>query len=171
MEDYNQTLLPKSKNVNAVNVDQYMQISLTNKISRINQFDINKVVKASDVFDEEREKNVKYNLYGRIEYLSLLNGIPKNYETVEDIFNPTEDENPRTLENSFDFYLVKPNECVEIKDSSPFQELNSENIKKYIRKFKVIATPKDIKIMNAGFSKNMFDEQIYLFILNKTLDF
>ena len=155
-------LLNSTKNINSVNKDGYEKIELSNKVQLMNEYDIRNVLSATDIFDAEREENSIYRIYGKIEYLSLLNGLKNNYITIQDFFLPTFTGNSKTLLNSFDFYLVKPVNHI----STPN---NYSNIR-YVRQFEVIATPLDFDIYNAGFSSNLFGEQEFSFNFNKDFD-
>ena len=68
-------LLGSEKNINSVNVDAYGKIELVRNTSELNEFTVNDVVNSTEQFDAEREANQIYRLYGRIEWLSLLNGL------------------------------------------------------------------------------------------------
>lgn len=160
-----------SKNVNSINIDMYKTLYLKNNVSNLNEFDINRIVNSSDLFESEREKNVKYNLYGKIEYLSLLNGIIRNYDKLSNFLNPSGELNLRNIHNTFDFYLVKPSKTfVEVIGDGLSSLLGTKKKINYYRNFEVVATPSDIHIINAGFNHNLFNEQTYVYILNKTID-
>jgi hypothetical protein len=110
-----QILLGSQKNINSVNADTYDKIELSNRVSELMEYDVNDNVNSTQVFDVEREANPIYSVYGRIEYLSLLNGLkndvnnaPFNYTKLEDFFNPTYSNTSKNINNSFDFYLVRP---------------------------------------------------------------
>ena len=75
MDNNTQILLNSLKNVNSVNVDNYEKIELSNKRALINEYDISNIISATDIFDAEREANEIYRIYGKIEYISLLNGL------------------------------------------------------------------------------------------------
>jgi len=153
-------LLNSARNINSVNVDTYQQIELKNKTKQITEYVVNNVLSASDIFDAEREANEVYRIYGRIEYLSLLNGLKKNYKVVSDFFQP-QTTNQKNIFNSFEFYLLKP--------SNNFNKLNNTKTQ-YGRSFEVIATPNDFDLYDAGFSKNVFGEQTFTFNFNKDYD-
>lgn len=101
-------LLNSLKNINSVNVDNYDKVELSNKLSLIHEYDIRNVLSATEVFDAEREANEIYRIYGKIEYLSMLNGLKSSYSGFTDFFNPQITGSYKSLLNSFDFYLVKP---------------------------------------------------------------
>lgn len=152
-------LLNSEQNINSVNVDMYDKVELSNKPKEINEYNIRNVVNATEVFDAEREENQVYRIYGKIEYLSLLNGLSLNYSRFEDFFYPLTD-NCKNILNSFDFYLVRP-------ASSGFTA-DINNI--YNRYFEVIATPDDFELFPIGFSNNVYGEQGYSFNYNIDID-
>jgi len=150
-------LLNSLKNVASVNVDNYENIKLSNKLSLINEYDIRNILSATEIFDSEREASEIYRIYGKIEYMSLLNGLRVDYSQFSDFFNPQLIGNKNIL-NSFDFYLVKPATSGYTSGGSSI---------KYVRYFQVIATPNEFEIFPAGFSNNVYGEQAYAFTFNK----
>lgn len=153
-------LLNSLKNVHSVNVDNYEKIELTRKVGVINEYDIRNILSATEMFDAEREANPNYRIYGKIEYMSLLNGLKSNYTEFSDFFNP-QVSNCKTLLNSFNFYLVRP--------ATSGYTTGGSSIK-YVRYFQVVATPNDFEIFPAGFSNNVYGEQAYAFNFNKDFD-
>lgn len=152
-------LLNSSKSINSVNVETLLNIELKNNKSIFVEYDKTKTLSAYDIFNTERQMINNYRIYGRIEFLSLLNGISQNYDVLDDIFISRSGET-KTLLNSFDFYLVKPSkEFIPISGSS-----------NYIRKMEVIATPSDFDIFEAGFTNNVYGDKIYSFNINKNID-
>jgi len=153
-------LLNSLKNVHSVNVDNYEKVELTRKVSVINEYDIRNILSATEYFDTEREANSNYRIYGKIEYMSLLNGLKLNYTNFSDFFNPQIINNKNVL-NSFNFYLVKP------AVSGYTHIVSGGSTILYERFFQVIATPNDFEIFPAGFSNNVYGEQVYAFNFNK----
>ena len=154
-----QILLGNLKNTNSVNVDTYDKIELFNHTSELMGYDVNDDVNETDVFNLEREENAIYRIYGRIEYMSLLNGLINNYSTLKDFLTPRFSGNSKTIKNSFEFYLVKP--------SMKHAQLSSSIFARY---FDVIATPDDFELFSAGFSNNVYGEQTYAFNFKKDFD-
>jgi len=156
-------LLHSAQNIRTVNTDAFQKIEILNKNSLIHEYDVKNVISASEIFNIEREENEVYRIYGRLEYLSLLNGIKSNYFNLSDFFNPTFDYNSKSIFNSFDFYLIRPYTGYTniVKD-------NNHNI--YIRYFQIIATPNEFELIPAGYSNNVYEEQIYCFVFNKDFD-
>ena len=155
-------LLGSEKNINTVNTDNYTSVELTNNISELTEFTVNDVVNSTLVFDAEREANQVYRIYGRIEWMSLLNGITMSYDELEDFFNPIYTGNSKNIINSFDFYLVAPS------SGETFGVISGTN--HYMRKFQVIATPNEFEIYKAGFSNNVYGEQVYGFSFKTDFD-
>jgi hypothetical protein len=156
-------LLNSLKNVHSVNVDNYEKVELTRKVSVINEYDIRNILSATEIFDAEREANPVYRIYGKIEYMSLLNGLKLNYTQFSDFFNPQLTNNKNVL-NSFNFYLVRP-------ATSGYTHITSGGSTiLWQRFFQVVATPNDFEIFPAGFSNNVYGEQAYAFNFNKDFD-
>ena len=157
-------LLNSLKNVHSVNVDNYEKIELTRKVSAINEYDIKNILSATEIFNAEREVNEIYRIYGKIDYMSLLNGLKNNYTQFLDFFAPQFNGNSKNLLNSFDFYLVKP------AVSGYTQIISGGSTILWTRYFQVVATPNDFEIFPAGFSNNVYGEQAYSFNFNKDFD-
>jgi hypothetical protein len=153
MDESVKILLNSLNNINSVNVDNYEKIELLNKKSNIIEYDIQNALSATEIFDAEREDNPIYRIYGKIEYLSLLNGLKLTYTYFEDFFISLSG-NCKNILNSFRFYLLKP--------STNNIKITNSGIE-YIRYFEVIATPNQFELYPAGFSKNVFGEQAYAF--------
>jgi len=156
-------LLGSERSTESVNVQEFAKAELMRKTSEITEFTVNDVVDATEVFEQERQDNPIYRIYGRIEYLSLLNGLVNNYDKLDDFFTPDFDANCKTLLNSFDFYLVRP-------ASSGYTRAGSLNSGNYLRLFQVIATPSEFELFPAGFTTNVYDEQTYGFAFNTDFD-
>lgn len=159
--------LESTKNVNSTNVETYDKILLNNQRNKLLEYNIENVLSATEIFDNERQNTPIYRIYGGIEYLSILNGLTKNYLTLQSYFSGSTYEerlinpnNYKNIYNSFDFYLVKPT-------TGYTKILNTDE---YIRQFEVIATPDNFELINAGFSKNIYGDQKYSFLFNKDFD-
>lgn len=154
-------LLGSYKNSKSVNVDNFERVQLFNNVSELTEYDVYSKVNATEVFNSEREENPNYRIYGRIEYMAMLNGLKNNYTSFNDFYKP-QNSSSYNLLNSFDFYLVKP------AVSGYTKIIKQAN--KYIRYFQVVATPDDFEIYPAGYSNNVYGEQIYAFSFNKDID-
>jgi hypothetical protein len=148
-----QILLGSQKNTNSVNVDTYDKVELFNNTSELMEYDVNDAVSETEIFNIEREENA---IYRRIEYMSLLNGLINNYTEFKDFLTPRFNGNSKTIENSFEFYLVKPS------------AQHSSSI--FVRHFEVIATPNDFELFPVGFSNNVYGEQTYAFNFKRDFD-
>lgn len=152
-------LLNSKRNIRSVNIDNYVNIELSNKESLITEYDVRNAISASDIFDKEREENSIYRFYGKIDYLSLLNNLKLNYVELSSFFLKTE-FNAKTLLNSFDIYLLKP--------SPSYTQI--PNTTYYVRNFDVIARSNDFELFNSGFNTNLFNEQLFSYILSKDIN-
>ena len=166
-------LLNEERNIDSVNVDSFSKINLQNKPALINEYNIRNVLSVTELFELEREENEIYRIYGKIEYMSLLNGLRNNYDEFRDFFNPLSSTLQRrgssnvitpfkNIFNSFDFYLVRPS------DTEYIQNVHDSNL--YFRPFKVIASTNNIELYNAGFANNVYNEQTYAFHFNIDFD-
>lgn len=158
--------LGSTKNVNSTDVDTYDNLILENQRNNLLEYNIRNVLSATDIFNAERQSTEIYRIYGGIEYFSILNGLYKEYKYINEIFRPTsyrefEYTNMfKTIYNSFNFYLLKPNGYIKLNDTD----------NEYVSQFEVIATPDNFEIFNAGYSRNLFNEPKYAFIFNKDFD-
>lgn len=166
MEIFNEKIqLGEKKFVDSTTETLNYKIPLSNSLNKITEYDIKKVVNVTDIFNAERQSSNNYQIYGTIDILSMLNGLKWDYKQFSDFFsksfyNTTDDEIIfKNIFNSFKFYLLKP--------SSEFNELYNNT---YIRELEVIATPDDIDIIDAGFSKNIFFENKYNIIIKKNIN-
>lgn len=169
MDIKEEILLGSEKNIDSVNVDNYTKIELTNNVNELTEFTVNDVVNSSEVFENERNENQKYRIYGKIEWLSLLNGLKISSTLVlSDFF--TENNMPkRDIFNSFDFYLVVPSDITYSGiDGRKYSGVTGSEYKK--RSFKVIADKSQFEVYNAGFSNNVYGEQTYLYSFNADFD-
>ncbi|MFW6242811.1 MAG: hypothetical protein ACOC2W_01495 [bacterium] len=163
MDNKQKILLNSSRNVNEVNIDSFTKIDLKNNVSNINEYNVYDVVNATNVFELERENTEIYRFYGQFEYFSLFNGLRFDYTDVSDFFDISNRNRSdgRDLLNTFDVYIVKP--------SVEYIENDVDN-NIYQRKFEIIATPDNIDIFPVGYSKNIFDEQKYGYVVNMDFD-
>ena len=161
MDIKQEILLGSEKNINSVNVDNYTKIELFNNQSRITEFTVNDVVNSTEQFDKEREDNQVYRIYGRIEWMSLLNGLKNGYSELVDFFNP-QNTDSKNITNSFDFYLVAPH------SGDTYYTISGTNHRR--RSFFVLTEKENFEIYNAGFTNNVFGEQVYSFNFKADFD-
>jgi hypothetical protein len=161
MDENIKILLNTNKNIDSVNVDNYNKIELQNKRLPILEYDIRNVLSATEIFDLEREANEVYRIYGKMEYMSLLNGLRTGYYKLEHFFLPIQNSTTsKSLLNSFDFYLVKP----AVSEYTGFSGVS------HIRYFQVVATPNEFELFPMGFANNIYNEQTYGFSFNADFD-
>lgn len=160
--------LGSTKNVNSVDVDTYDKILLNNQRNKLLEYDIRNVLSVTEIFDIERQNTEVYRIYGGLEYLSMLNGLANSYLSIQSYFSgSTYDQrtanpnNYKSIFDSFDFYLVKP--------TTGYSKTSNDSVT-YIRQFEVIATTDNFEIVNAGYSRNIFGDQKYIFVFNKDFD-
>lgn len=155
-------LLNSAKNIKSVNTDFSVKLELSKTEKPLAESEFNTFVNSADVFNSERESNNTYRIYGSFDFVSILNGIKLdlNSSFLSDYFIK-EESSPKTIFNSFKFYLLKP------KGFSTYTG-STENM--YVREFDILAYPNDFDIYNAGFAKNVFNDQTYIFIIKKNID-
>jgi len=168
MDEQLEILLHQYQNVASINVDAFNTIQLTNNAVEINEYDIRNVLSVTEVFDAEREANQIYRIYGRIEFMSILNGLKNGYNKFQDFFLPEYTGSSKNILNSFDFYLVRPSISgyTHIITGS---STNNSTIT-YNRFFTIIATPNQFDLFPVGFSNNVFGEQGYTYDFNVDID-
>lgn len=177
MDKQIEILLGSEKNSKSINVDNYERIELFNNVSELTEYDVFDRVNATEVFDNERENNANYRIYGRIEYMSMLNNLKIGYTSFSDFYKPQTSSNRYDILNSFQFYLVRPASSGYTKitgslSSSSSSTTATETVESgdYIRYFQVVATPNDFELYPVGFSNNVYGEQTYAFNFNRDFD-
>jgi len=168
MDKQIEILLGSQKNINSTVVDTNERIGLFNCVSKLTEYNINEEINATDLFNSEREENEIYRIYGRLEWMSLLNGLSNDYKYFKDFFNTKYDNTTKNILSSFRFYLVKPADSDYRKFNKFFY--SEGELPEYERKFQVVATPSDFEIYPVGFSKNLFNEQLFGFSFKKDFD-
>ena len=156
--------LNEEKNVDAVNRDFNQKIEFDSKQQTIIEYDIKNVLDVATTFENERQGTDTYRIYGSIEYISVLNGIPTGYTSYLDFFDPQTGITKSFL-NDYKVYLVKPYGFYDntISGQTGFTKLDN-NL--YIKNFEIITELENFEIYNAGYDKNLFSEQRYSFDFN-----
>lgn len=145
---------------NAPSVEYFKQIKLENKTKFLLNEDFITNINLSDLANKEREESFKYRLIGSINYLSLLNNIKSDYSDIKDFFYRYDGgNNPKNIFNSFKIYLLKKSDSYTSLGNNLYKE-----------RYEIISELKDINLYNCGFSKNIFNEQTYLFNYNIDID-
>lgn len=167
--------LGEFRSVNSVNVENNIKLQTKYVNKLLLEYDVNSTIDVSAVFDFERQTTDIYRLHGEIEYLSTINNIPTDYTELSDFFSiPELNVNKKNIITDFNFYIVKPippNGYIlddNINTSSGYTQFGSTN--RYRRDYQVVTTLSDFDMLNAGFARNIFNEQQYSFIVNKEID-
>lgn len=155
--------LGKAKNVNAVNVDQNMNVNLRNSTREILSFNESSAIDVSALFNSERQASESYRIYGRIDFVSIINGLRNNYTQISDFFIPLRlgDEKLGVTKNilkSFDIYLCYPLTATTVSPET------------FIRNYTVMTKLQDIEVYRAGYSTNIFYNGVYEFDFNLDFD-
>jgi len=157
------------KTVKSILSDSYTSIELNRDVNNITEYNTNSFINSADVFDMERQNTNIYRIHGSIDYLSILNGLDLNYSTLSDFFsneiilNNGFISQSKNIYNSFDFYLLKPS-------TGNTKIGNNNDHITYINYYEVIATPNNFNLFKAGYSKNIYKEEKYLFNFNIDFD-
>lgn len=145
----------------STNQDFSQKISLESSRDLLRENDIRTIIDVTQIFDDERQNIDTFRTYGEFEYFSLLNGIPKDYTSVNDFFIPYTGTSAKNIIDDFEFYIVKP--------ATGFTDVTGTFPNGYIRNFEVLNSIDDIDIYPIGFANNIFGERQYGF--NFAIDF
>lgn len=156
----NKFILSTNRFSNASEIDYHQILELKNKSKFISNEDITSNIELSNLFNQEREESNKYRLIGSINYLSLLNNLKNNYVDIKDFFYRYDGgDNPKNIFNTFKIYIVKK--------STVYTDLGNNY---YKERYEILTELKDINLYNCGFSRNIFNEQLFLFNYNVDID-
>lgn len=149
-----------SKNKSAVLVDQNITISLQSNNNNILSYNESSVVDVGSLFDKERQASEIFRIFGRIDFISIVNGLRKNYKEITDIFTPARlgEELSGTTKNlpySFDMYLCYP--------SSGHTFISGDT---YIRNYVIASKLMNSEIFKSGFGRNIYFNYNYCFNFN-----
>jgi hypothetical protein len=105
--------LGTKKSTTSVNVDQNVNINLKNSTKEILSFNESSAIDVSALFNSERQASQSYRVYGRIDFMSIINGLHLDYTKLNDFFTPARlgEEKlglTKNILNSFDVYLCYP---------------------------------------------------------------
>lgn len=168
--------LGRFQNLNSENLDNSVHIQLEKSNDIITEYGLNSTVDSTDIFDIERQQTDIYRLHGQLQYFSITNNLRDDYETANDFFiRPFIGDglSRKNITTDFKFYIVKPippsgtilgNGNI----SNGYVETNINN--RYFRNFEIIATPDQFDFYNAGFAKNIFNEQQFAFNVATDID-
>lgn len=141
-----------AKNINSVNLDIEENLVLESKQKQLIEYDVLDSLLVAQQADQERQETLKFRVYGKIDYLSILNGLKVDFKDISDFFTTVRTGNTRNLFNNYDFYLV-----------TPFTGGTSLGSNKYVINYKILAKNSDIDLMYGGFSINIYNDKNYIF--------
>jgi hypothetical protein len=152
--------LGSAKNLNAVNVDQYTNLELTHSPKELLSYNESNVISVAELFNTERQESESYRIYGKIDFLSVINGLKKNYKVVSDFFTPPRlgeelSGVTKSLPFCFDMYLCYP--------ASANTEINSTT---FIRNYVVATKLANGEVYKSGFGRNVYFNYTYSFNFN-----
>jgi hypothetical protein len=153
-------ILSTERFASSPSVDYYKTIELKNKTKFLLNDENISNIDLSELFNAERENSYKYRLLGSINYLSLINNLNNNYSDIEDFFvRYNGGLTPKNIYNSFKIYLLKKSDSYISLGNNLYKE-----------RYEVITEITDISLYNCGFSKNIFNDNIYLYNFNIDID-
>lgn len=163
MSDTIQIQLGRAKNVDAINVDQNINIEFKSSPKEILSYNESSVIDVASLFDTERQESEVYRVYGRIDFMSIINGVKREYGEIKDFFTPLRlgdelNQITKNLLTSFDIYLCYP--------STGNTVISGNSYGNFIRDYVVISKLQNVEVYKAGFSRNLFFNYIYSFDFN-----
>lgn len=155
-----QIQLGRFKNQFAIDVDQNLNVELTSSHKELLSFNESSVINVSELFNSERQESQSYRVYGRLDWMSIINGLFLQYTKIGDFFKTTRLGNElgglsKNIVNSFDIYLCYP--------STGNTQISPTE---FIRNNVIISKMENIEIYKAGYSRNIFANYIYAFDFN-----
>jgi len=149
-----------AKNVNGVNVDTNVNINLESSVKELLSYNESSVISVSDLFNAERQESESYRVYGRVDFLSVINGLKKNYKILSDFFFPPRlgeelSGVTKNLLNCFDVYLCYPS-----------TGNTALSVNTFVRNYTVVTKLSNVEIFKAGFARNIFFNYEYIFDFN-----
>jgi len=144
--------LNSAKNIKTVNVDIEDKLVLESTNKQLIEYDILSSLLVAQQADLERQETLKFRIYGRIDYVSMLHRLKTNFIKISDFFDRNRTNNSRNLINNFDVYLL-----------TPYTGNTSFNNGNYLTNYKVIAKNNDIDIIYGGYGINIFGDRNYIF--------
>lgn len=149
-----------SKNKTAVNVDQSISIELKDSKKEILSYNESSVIDVANLFELERQESETYRIYGKIDFISIINGLKKNYKVINDFFTPPRlgdelDGATKNLPFCFDLYLCYP--------SSGKTSLGGND---YVRNYVIASKLMNSEMFKSGFGRNIYFNYTYSFDFN-----
>lgn len=167
-ENY-QIQLGSKKFVDSINTDGYIHQNFSVQQTEILPYDQTSVINAAQLFDDERQASQAYRFYGTIDFMSIINGLKRDYDSVYDFFirpriGQEASGGTRNILNCFDVYLCR---ALGNTFSTGGTVLVSGNTLvsglTYHLKYQVLTNLTDFEIYKSGFGKNIFYDQNYSF--------
>ncbi len=162
MDNRFKNILPSQKNMISTETDIVINVDLDSTEKNILENKIQKILNLTEQFNLERQTSKKFRLQGQIDCLSHLIGIRKTTTTLTDLFDFKSSDDPDadfyTFKDFFDVVIMYPEKFIKRNDGL------------YDLILKPLTTASDIDIVNSGFYKNLYYDQIYQFISEKDID-
>jgi len=175
MSEIQEIQLLSGTTTTAINLDAYENIDLSTHMRELLPYDQTNVISQAQLFNQERQQSQKYRIYGTLDFMSIVNGLNKNYNSVFDFFTRPRlgDEFSgvtRNILNCFDIYLCKP---LGNKFSGSTLLVSGNTLATgltYQLKYEVITNLNNLQIYKSGYGKNIFYDQNYSFNFNIDFD-
>ena len=147
-------LKPDKRYLLATEEDLTLNLSLKTNFNDLNEFNNSKLVSLTELFNEERNKSSKYRIYGNINCVSFLTNKKTTQTGITDFFNDDYKQTGFNLEDYFDLKIFK-------QTINQYTAFNTDDT--YIENLSAITVDSTYKLSFFGFSKNIYNEQIYNF--------
>lgn len=176
MSELTQIQLGKSKHVNSINSDSFIYTDLQASSVELLPYDETSVIDVAQLFDDERQIGEVYRVYGTINFMSIINGLKINYDSVNDFFTRPRlgaeaSGMTRNILNCFDIYLCRPlgntfttGGTVSISGNTKITSTD------YQLKYQVLNSSQNFEIYKSGYGKNIFNDQLFTFDFTTDID-
>jgi len=175
MEEGYSIQLGQTQNVNSINVDEYFYTNLQSPSVELLPYDQTSVINASQLFDDERQASEVYRVYGTVNFMSIINGLKRNYTTVDDFFTRPRigDEANNLTKNlpyCFDVYLCRALGNTFTGSTVLVSGNTKINSTTYQLKYEILTNLTSCEIYKSGFGKNIYYDQQYSYDFNVDID-
>lgn len=150
--------LGRHQYIGGTNKDAFVNLGLHSSRALLDDQNLFRIVNALQQAQDERVKTHKYRVHGTINTISFLSNKPTTWTTPQDLI---QNDEIRDLRTDFELCLGYVARYV------PQPALGSGY---YERRMKILATSDLIDVMPCGFSRNVFSEAQYNFMLNGQVD-
>jgi hypothetical protein len=145
---------PDKRYLLAPEEDLSINISLKTNFNDLNEFTNSRLIRLTQLFNDERNKSIKYRIYGNINYVSFLTNKKRTTNNIVDLFN---DDYPTVGFNFYDYFDLK------IFKQTIVQTTEFNTTDTYVENLSAITNDSNYSLSYFGFSRNIYNEKIYSF--------